>query len=96
MTSKEDLKLRLLAPKHLTEFESSDWMEYVESLYQRPKPPKNWNFRRNDKGTPIITIRNRKPKFLMPEEFAELLEEAGMSEDELRNFLKEKKVEVKK
>lgn len=95
MILKDNLKMRLLAPKLFQEFNSVEWRGYVESLYQKPKAGKSWNFRRNEKGTPILTVYGRTPKFLLPEEYKDLKTECGMSEAELLEFLKEKKVELK-
>lgn len=60
------------------------------------KPPaKPYGFRRNDKGTPIVTIRNRKPKWVTRQEFKDLLSLSDLSERELWNLLVSKKIEIR-
>ena len=88
----------LISPKHITEFTPSEYHEYIKNLWIDPnkdKPaPKYVSFRRNDKGTPIVTVRSRKPKYVTTEEFLELCFESEMKQSEMFLFLKSKKVHL--
>jgi hypothetical protein len=87
----------ILAPKPLTAYSPAEWKDYVISLHRAPekKVSRVWNFRINDKGTPIITIRGRKPKYLYKDEFEEFLTDTGFDRNEGLNLLFRKQVEIK-
>ena len=88
----------LLAPKHLTEYSAEEYLQYVKSLHREPKKKdaaKAWTFRVSDKGTPILTIRGRKPKFLTPDEAKEVQEVTKWGDEAFAAFLRAKKVEVR-
>lgn len=88
----------LLAPKHLTEYSAEEYMEYVKSLHREPKKKegaKAWTFRVSEKGTPILTIRGRKPKFLTPDEAEEVQKLTKWTDEAFVTFLIKKKVEVR-
>lgn len=93
----------LISNKSIWKFNPANYWNYITSLYEEPslkkkkekEPAKDWSFRRNDRGTPVLTIRNRKPKYLTKEEVILLKGESGMSSQELHLFLKKKEVAVR-
>lgn len=84
----------LISPKHFTEYSAEEYREYVRSLYiepERKKAARDFSFRINDKGTFVFTVRNRKPKYLTPEELDLIAEENNLSKREVWLRAAEKK-----
>lgn len=88
----------LLAPKRLVDYTAEEYLQYVKSLHREPAAKataKAWSFRVSEKGTPILTIRGRKPKFLTSSEAKEVQKETKWSDEVFAAFLLAKKVEVR-
>jgi len=90
----------LISPKPFSEYEAKEYRDYVRSLYREPKNKEgkvihDVSFRINDKGTYIVTIRNRKPKWISKEEINILAKGAGVPQNKVWQRVREKKIEVK-
>lgn len=80
----------LLAPKALRDFAATEFKNYVRGLYyKKPKkkspakrktPLKAYSARLNPKGTLVLTIRTRDPKWISREEIAEIAATLGIEE----------------
>lgn len=89
--------MKLLAPKHFTQFAATEYHEYVRSLYvepERPTPPAECAIRLNAKGNPVITVR-RKPKYLTSQEVDALASEIGWSKQDFWVHIRKKGIEVR-
>lgn len=62
-----------------------------------PKSPiKDINYRINKHGNPIITIRNRKPKWITPDEINILASFHGVAQNEMWTIIRSKNIPVSK
>lgn len=60
------------------------------------KPPsKAYSFRYNPKGTPILTIRGRKPPYLYASEWKDLVSEYPEAKADLQSVLAKRKITVR-
>lgn len=59
-----------------------------------PKPTIYWSFRLNAKGTPILTIRKRKPAYLLLSEAKELFKTHKVYIREIKRMIKKRKVKI--
>lgn len=82
-----------LAPKHHTEYSPEEWKDYVEGLFLAPTPTEkapDCSVRRNAKGTPVLTIRNRKPKWILRSEVEDFARTLRIPQSEFFLFAKSK------
>lgn len=90
----------LLSPRPFAVYSAQEYHTYIRSLYRTPaeaagKPePREFSFRRNDKGNPVITIR-RKPKYLTKAEVNLCALELGMPQNEMWVYLRDRDVEIR-
>lgn len=75
----------------------AQWVAKKKAAKERStKPPaKPWSFRRSPKGTPIITIRGRKPKYLSPAELQDMLTTYPADADDIRELIVTKAIPIK-
>lgn len=66
--------------------------EFTKSFQPKPRA---WSYRTSPKGNPVITIRNRDPKYLLKSEVEELIKENSVGEDVVLKYLAKKKIEVR-
>ena len=57
--------------------------------------PKVWSFRINSKGTPILTIRKRKPTYLHKSELEDLLKSYPDHKEAIETLINKKGIEVR-
>jgi hypothetical protein len=83
----------VVAGKTVAEFSPAEYKEYIQSLYQKEaeKPKVTLSF--NKKGNPIIRV-NRKPKFILVAEIAELAKEHKRESKEVLEWIQKRKIEV--
>ena len=91
----------LLSPKPFAEYSGEEYLSYIKSMYREPvnkegKVVRDVSFRINDKGTHIITVRNRKPKWIAKEEINILATEAGIPQNVMWQTVGRKKIPVGK
>ncbi len=89
----------LLSPKPFAEYSPQEYLLYVKGMYREPrnkegKIVRDVSFRINDKGTHIITVRNRKPKWISKAEIRILAEEAGVPQNIMWQTVRRKKIPV--
>lgn len=65
------------------------------AAYAQAKPKKYVSFRYSPKGTPIITIRNRDPKYVLRSEIEALLREWPDALNDILKKLTEKNIEIR-
>lgn len=86
--------------KPLMEFTPEEYHEFIRAKHQLPvsksgAPALPLSFRRNDKGTPIITVRGRKPKWATRDEVRALAQASeNISEQELFVLAGQKKIKL--
>lgn len=68
--------------------------KYNDQFKEKPAP-KYWSWRINNKGTGIITIRKRKPKYLLESEYQALLSENPSDLKLIQETLAKKKIPIK-
>jgi len=96
------IRKEILAPKFLGQYSPLEYHEYVKGLHSLLKPPpktgkapaRDISFRRNRKGTPIITIRNRDPKYITLDEFKEIRLELELPINVLDLILRKRKIPI--
>lgn len=97
-----------LIGKDISEQGPQEYYDMIGSLYQCPKEAvarkreksgkkkaSDLGFRVNDRGTLIITVRNRKPKWASADEVREMAKEHRISERELFILFGKKGIEIK-
>ncbi len=66
------------------------------AAYAQAKPASRaWNFRTNHKGTGIIMIRGRKPRYITRGELMDMVEENPGQEVNIHGTIARKKIEVR-
>jgi hypothetical protein len=91
------MRYPMLAPKGFADFSSSEFHEYVKSLYVAPPKkaaPKEVSAKLNKKGTLTLKI-NREPKFLHMNEIEGLAAEVGWSHQNFWLAILKRKIEIK-
>jgi predicted nuclease of restriction endonuclease-like RecB superfamily len=70
------------------------WIERTIRLKEKQKkvPKRDYNIRFNDKGTLILTVRNREPKYLTKKEINELAKEFSVPQNILWVHAHKKKI----
>jgi len=99
----------LIAPKPFEEQTPESFASYIDTLYICPKeaarkkaekagkkPASDLGYRENDKGTRIITVRNRKPKWAFASEIRLMAKEHSLNERELFVLFTKKKIEIRR
>ncbi len=66
---------------------------YIDPRADKPAP-KFVSFRVNDKGTPIFTVRKRKPKLILIDEIENLAKQGEHSKEKLLEYAALKKIKV--
>lgn len=74
--------------------ESKERAKFTAQFSNKPKP-KAYSFTINKKGTPVLTIRKRKPQFLYASEWRELIKEHPSQENALKKILAKRKITLK-
>lgn len=104
--------LPLIAPTHFSAMSFTAFRNYIKGIkteFVREQaemraakagkptgPVKGVSFRVNDKGTPIITIRDRKPKWLAPYEIDSMADFYGVSKQEMWKIVASKKIKIER
>lgn len=92
---------RPLMGKSLHNCTPTEYRTLIKSYYEEPpktttSPTPGVNVRLNDKGTIIVTIRDRKPKYITYEELTHWRKELGIKESALWAKCTEKSITVKR
>lgn len=89
----------LLSPRPLSEYSAKEYLAYVTSLYQEPEravPVRDYSVRLTAKGSPSVTVRNRKPQWLSYDEAASAARELGYPYQSLLEYLRRRKIELRR
>lgn len=74
--------------------ESKERAKWSSQFSDKPAP-KLWSFRINTKGTPVLTIRKRDPRYLYQSELKELLEKNSPYKTSILRLIDTKKIEIR-